>query len=424
MGIVKTYGNLIKHFASVHPAVSRRMITTGLSLERFRAEHLSDKRTPKAYVELNTLAVSQIQHGLKNPETTAWTNLFTPVEILQCFDLFCLSAEALSSFWSGFFIEDLFINEAEAAGFAPTLCSYHKCFLGSALSNVTAKPSFAVTTSTVCDANFNTFRFVEKHCGIPTVFLDIPAVSTPESRQYVVEQLKELIHSLQHHTRKPFDIDRLREILARENRSKELYNLYLKEKARKAYPTTLTLQMYELFATHLSIGSPEALHFFQSLYDEIKTCPDFHGKRIYWVHLLPFYQESLRQVFHLSDRYQLQGFEMNIDYTDPLDLSDPLGSLADKLIGNLYNRPFTDKIDLVLRMARFLRCDGLIHFCHWGCKQSIGGAMRLKEAVTAAGLPILLLDGDAIDRSNSADGQIRTRLEAFLELLDQNGVHD
>ncbi len=100
MGIIQTYGNIIKHYQSAHPAVSRRMIEAGLFLERFRAKHLSDKRIPKAYIELNTLAVGQILHGLTHPETTAWTNLFTPVEILQCFDLFCLSAEALSSFWS------------------------------------------------------------------------------------------------------------------------------------------------------------------------------------------------------------------------------------------------------------------------------------------------------------------------------------
>ena len=422
MGIIQTYGNIIKHYQSSHPAVSRRMIEAGLFLERFRAKHLSDKRIPKAYIELNTLAVGQILHGLTHPETTAWTNLFTPVEILQCFDLFCLSAEALSSFWSGFFIEDRFIDDAEAAGIAPTLCSYHKCFLGSALSDVMRKPSFAVTTSTVCDANFNTFRFIEKQCRIPTVFLDIPAVSTPESRQYVVEQLKELICALESHTGKSFDIDQLREVLTRENRSKELYLQYLQEKALKTYPTTLTLQMYELFATHLAIGSPEALHFFQSLYDEIQKCPDFHGKRIYWVHLLPFYHESLRNVLNLSDTWQLQGFEMNVDFIDPLDLKDPLTALADKLIRNIYNRPFADKIDLVLHMAKALRSDGLIHFCHWGCKQSVGGAMHLKKAVTDAGFPILLLDGDAIDRRNSADGQIRTRLDAFLELLNANGA--
>ncbi len=32
---------------------------------------------------------------------------------------------------------------------------------------------------------------------------------------------------------------------------------------------------------------------------------------------------------------------------------------------------------------------------------------------------MLILDGDGIDRRNSHDGQIRTRLEAFLEMLDE-----
>ena len=32
---------------------------------------------------------------------------------------------------------------------------------------------------------------------------------------------------------------------------------------------------------------------------------------------------------------------------------------------------------------------------------------------------MLILDGDGIDRRNSHDGQIKTRLEAFLEMLDE-----
>ena len=31
---------------------------------------------------------------------------------------------------------------------------------------------------------------------------------------------------------------------------------------------------------------------------------------------------------------------------------------------------------------------------------------------------MLILDGDGIDRRNSHDGQIRTRLEAFLKMLE------
>ena len=34
---------------------------------------------------------------------------------------------------------------------------------------------------------------------------------------------------------------------------------------------------------------------------------------------------------------------------------------------------------------------------------------------------MLILDGDGIDKRNSHDGQIKTRLEAFLEMLDSGG---
>ena len=38
-------------------------------------------------------------------------------------------------------------------------------------------------------------------------------------------------------------------------------------------------------------------------------------------------------------------------------------------------------------------------------------------------IPMLSLDGDALDRRNSHDGQIKTRLEAFLEVLNNDSLH-
>lgn len=43
----------------------------------------------------------------------------------------------------------------------------------------------------------------------------------------------------------------------------------------------------------------------------------------------------------------------------------------------------------------------------------------LKEAMQKKDIPTLILDGDAMDRRNSHDGQIKTRLEAFLELINE-----
>ena len=417
MDAIKTYGKFIKQYSESHPAVSRRMIDVGLRLEQARVRFLSDKRMPLAYRELNALAVKMIRKGLANPRETAWTNLFSPVEILQCFDLNCLSLEAISSFVSGFTIEEHFINLAEGAGIAPTLCSYHKCFLGGMLSGVLPVPKLATTTSTVCDANFNTFRLAGQKTGLPLFYLDIPAEESPSSVQYTVQQLKDLISFLEEHTGKKFDIDRLREMLHRENLSHKHYLRYYREKKTRFYPTTLTLQMYELFASHLSIGSEESLHFYRSLDKEIREYPEFQGKRLWWVHLLPFYHPILKDALNFSDSYQIQGFEMNLDYTKELDVDHPLEALALKMIRNLYNRPFKAKQDFVVKAAKALNCDGAIHFCHWGCKQSIGGVTLIKDAFDRAGIPMLILDGDGIDRRNDMPGQIKTRLEAFLEVL-------
>ena len=68
-------------------------------------------------------------------------------------------------------------------------------------------------------------------------------------------------------------------------------------------------------------------------------------------------------------------------------------------------------------LVKKLGSDGVIHFCHWGCKQSSGGNALLKERLAKLDIPVLTIDGDGIDRRNSHDGQIKTRLEAFFEVL-------
>ena len=45
--------------------------------------------------------------------------------------------------------------------------------------------------------------------------------------------------------------------------------------------------------------------------------------------------------------------------------------------------------------------------------------MLLKEELDRQNIPLLVLDGDGMDRRNSHDGQIRTRFEAVLEVLRQ-----
>jgi benzoyl-CoA reductase/2-hydroxyglutaryl-CoA dehydratase subunit BcrC/BadD/HgdB len=224
---------------------------------------------------------------------------------------------------------------------------------------------------------------------------------------------------LEQRTGKKMDYDRLAEVLRRENDSFALYREFLTLQKTKNYPTTMTLSMFMLLATHLCIGTPEIYDFFKQMRSEIETYPDFDGIRLLWVHLFPFYQQTLKDYFNYSSRYLLQTTEMHFDYTKPLEPDKPLQSLARKMICNVYNQPYEKKVDLVEHLAHEYNSDGVINFCHWGCKQSSGGVMLLRERMQKAGIPLLVLDGDAMDRRNSSDGQIKTRLEAFLEILNQ-----
>ena len=327
--------------------------------------------------------------------------------------------ECLSSFLSGFTCEDYFIDRAEQKGIASTLCSYHKNFIGAVDSGVIPTAAFGVTTSMICDGNINTFRHIKKNHSIDTYVIDVPNTYSEDAVSYLVSQLKELISTLEGLTGKVFHMDDLSEVLSRENESKACYKEFLKLQRDRYYPSTLTLQMYMLFATHLNIGTPETLDLFRSFAEDIKSYPEFHGKRIVWVHLLPFYQETLKHYFNLGKDYQIQVTEMNLDYMEPLDTDHPLEALAAKMLNNLYNGPYERKASMVTKLAKDMRADGVINFCHWGCKQSSGGVFRLREALREADIPLLVIDGDGMDRRNSHDGQIKTRLEAFLEVVNQ-----
>lgn len=76
------------------------------------------------------------------------------------------------------------------------------------------------------------------------------------------------------------------------------------------------------------------------------------------------------------------------------------------------------RAEKLIDKAKSLNADGAVYFNHWGCKQTLGSAILIKEMMEGEGLPVLLLDGDGCDRDNINDGQMSTRLQAFLEILE------
>lgn len=394
----------------------------GFKANKLRTRFIPKKNLSRGYQKLEGLVMSLVADSLGKEDTYVWGNIFAPCEIMECFGLKTLSVECLSCFFTGYHLEDYFIDCAQNSGIAPTLCSYHKTFVGAVESGAIQAPKYSVTTSLSCDGNLNTFRYLEKKTGVPFCFLDVPYGEDEDSVLYLKNQLVELAKSLEGRFGVRFHEEKLKEILEIENETRKDLKEFFRLQKEYFYPGELICQLYLMMGTHLLMGTKEFRDVVKFMIEDIKMYPKFEGKRILWVHLLPFYQESLREYFNGSREYQVIASDIVLDYREDLDVTDPFRSLAEKIIRNVFNGSYRHKTKEIAELCREISPDAVIHFCHWGCKQAAGGSVLLKEKMQEMNIPMLILDGDGIDKRNSHDGQTKTRLEAFLELLGREDV--
>ena len=253
---------------------------------------------------------------------------------------------------------------------------------------------------------------------MPFTFLDVPYGDDDASVNYLAGQLRDFAGELERRFGKTFDEEKLRENIRIENETRKELMRFFQLQSEYYYPGELISHLYMMMGMHLLIGTQEFLDLVRFMIKEIQTYPKFEGKKILWVHLLPFYQESLQHYFNANQKYQIIASDIILDSVEEMDTERPFHALARKIIHNAYNGSYSHRAELVRGLADTLHPDAVIQFCHWGCKQSSGGSILLKEKMQELDIPMLILDGDGIDKRNSHDGQIKTRLEAFLEMLD------
>jgi benzoyl-CoA reductase/2-hydroxyglutaryl-CoA dehydratase subunit BcrC/BadD/HgdB len=249
--------------------------------------------------------------------------------------------------------------------------------------------------------------------------VDVPLVCTANTIDYVAGQLRSLTASIEETLGMRLEEDRLREVIRSANRSLSLYREHYRLLAAKYLPGDVTSEMHKLFPTRILLGTPEAEEYFRLLLEDTRAAAPAGGeKRILWAHTIPYWQDSIRDLFGFNARRQLLGCDLNYDGMEALDEARPYESMARRLLTNMLNGPVENRAARLTEEARFLRADGVIYFCHWGCKLTLGGARLIQEGLEREGFPVLVLDGDGCDRKNINEGQMSTRLQAFTEMLE------
>ncbi len=417
--IIKKVGEFVAKNIEQNPKKVRSFLNTAYSVSGFQMRHFPENGLLPHQKFAAVACNRSICGPLRHPEESAIVNIFLPCEMLQAANIYPLFAEGLSGYLNGAGSERPFINYAENYGIPKSFCSYHKTMLGAAFSGVFPKPKLIVNTTMLCDANNLTFRTLENFWEVPRFVIDVPAGYSKEAIYYVARQLSELKVFLEDITGVKITKAALAEIFERENNSIEALKQYYKLLENKFVPNTLTSEMYKVFLSHILMGTKDAEKYFKMMLEDIKECPERGNElRFLWGMVLPNWQKSIREIFNNSEKYQILCTNMNFDSLIKMDINHPFQSMAKRLLLNSFNTPAKNRAEELIKMGKRLNADGAVYFNHWGCKQTMGSSVITKEILEANGIPTLILDGDGCDRSNVNDGQMITKLQAFIEMLE------
>jgi benzoyl-CoA reductase/2-hydroxyglutaryl-CoA dehydratase subunit BcrC/BadD/HgdB len=349
-----------------------------------------------------------------------WCNLLVPSELIIGLDCIPFYPEMAAAVVASAGLAPRFIDRATEAGFSPDACSFHRCALGCAIENLLPQPDLLLSINYPCDSAPLSFAYAAELYGATHMTVDIPLPGRDEGHSLLAAQLEEVAGFLTAITGRNGEKSR-KGLAAAINLSNQAL-IYAREveELRKREDCTLDGKdaMGGISVLMGSMGSKAGVEFYRKLAQELKDrgCAGQESIRIMWMHLKPWYSQGLFDALE-SHGARLVCEEYTHTCWDIMDPREPFTSLAAKVGGHFLVGPVEERASHLASMAEDYRINGAIHYNHWGCRQSCGGALLVKKALQAKGIPILILDGDCVDEREYQEGQISTRLEAFLESL-------
>lgn len=417
---IEIFGNHIYKLTQTNPEKTRKQLSFVYTAAGLQCKYFPTKLLLPARQYMQWAAADSAIRPLKNPKSSAIVSLYLPCEILHAMGIYQMFPEALSCYLAAAGSEKIFIETAENNGIPKTLCSYHKAFIGLVETGVLPKPRFILNTSLACDVNHLSFRRAADYYNVPHFMIDVPSAYNEKNLQYVENQLHQMVDFIEKNSDFRLDESKFNEVIDRSKNTIKNFREIIELRKDRSLSDEMTSHMLSVFATHVMLGTKEAEKYSADMINQLSACSKEHkGIRLLWVHTLPYWQDALRDLINFTDRCEIVACDITLDAIDVnVDEENPYRYMADRLLRNTVNGKRDNRINAVLKYAKELDADGIVWYCHWGCKQTAGSSAAAKAVFELQGLPTLILDGDGCNSQNVNDGQTVTRMEAFLELLE------
>jgi benzoyl-CoA reductase/2-hydroxyglutaryl-CoA dehydratase subunit BcrC/BadD/HgdB len=268
-------------------------------------------------------------------------------------------------------------------------------------------------------------NFSQKY-GVTDFLIDIPIDDDKSSIGYLVDQIKELIKTLEKKFLIKLDKKRLVEVI---HNTKQVFGLLQKINdlyKNNSLPASLSRSLDYLMSYYGLLGSDKMITISERYYDELCKSISKESKkkikpRILWHGFKPFYNDELTNYIENTCNIDII-HEYNVGYMNVsalYEIDDPYEFLAHKI---MYFHKYSSIVNVWKAHPHVFKeynIDGVISFLQWGCRNFLSVSQMMRDVLTTMDIPLLEIDGDLVDERNYSFSQIKIRIDAFNEMIQR-----
>jgi benzoyl-CoA reductase/2-hydroxyglutaryl-CoA dehydratase subunit BcrC/BadD/HgdB len=357
--------------------------------------------------------------------TVAWCGLAVPFNLLNAMGITSCFVEFVGAVLAATGTADPFLEEAEQAGFVGDTCGYHRTVMGAARKNIMPEPDFLIATTCPCSGGIAIMENLSDLFNKDLFVLNVPQQDSEQNVAYLADQIRDMVKFVTRHTGESLDEGKLRQAVENTNRARKIMQDVYQLAQNVPSPTDGRLLSNFGLVMPLFCGTEAAVEIAQAYKDEftarvdngIPGVPD-EKLRLLWIQNRIQFNNPLVELLEKEYRANIVSDELNDIFWDPIDPQDPYPGMARRAIAIPLNGSIQRRIGHLQKLARDYRLDGAINPCNWGCRQGTGARGLISDGLKEIGVPVLNLEVDCVDKRNFAEGQLRTRVEAFIEMLE------
>lgn len=386
----------------------------------------------------------------------AWMGASLPPELIRLFDIVPVAGEPYSATCNFRpHLTNQFMQAADKAGFARDLCCYTRTFLGSILEGTSPfgelpEPDFILSIKWDCSTHIQWWSNASRLTGKPVFIIETPFAEEIEERHltYFVAQLKRLVAYLEEVTGKRLDEEGLVRNVTLAQQATDLWDEILE--ISKAVPNPLNFKSFLtlMVPAILLRGTTQAVDYYRRLRDElaervrngISGIPE-EKKRVIWINLPLWFNLNLLKTLdeagiavvgspytsmwgNIFTKCRPRGPKTNEEcyrFRPPTNADEALREIAKSWMGRSAFSSLEAQRNLLRWLMEEFKIDGVIAHDNRGCKVVPLGQMdNVAWLQQTYQVPIMSFEANHGDPSNFSEGQIKTRLQAFLEMLMRN----